>query len=1024
MKFNIQLTLVCALALLPVQLISQIKDKPGARFSQSDDIYHTLININNMSMWVSADAKLANSPQRRPGATYPRGTGTVIYQDGLIWGGQVHDGEQPLVRVGGQQYNVGHVPGAIVTPGMAEDASSPQVNHVWRVRRDYFSADLRLDAAELLGKAPEEVTEAEIKQVRGQYAKDWFDWPWQKGAPFYDAEGDGVYQPQFNPDGSPVLFPEADEPGFANGDQVAWLVANDLDAFAVSNFSGSPPIGFEMQITLWGYSEGSAFRQAIFRRHRLIYKGTHLTPDTARIDSLYLGQWSDPDVGSSGDDLAGCDIPLDLAFAYNSQSSDVVFELYELPPPAVGYTLLAGPVRPGSFGRAIFDLRIRRGYDNLPMTSFIPFGALEGPLGTYDVTLQIYNMLRGYLPRPETPLIPIIDPTTDQPTKFAFSGDPIAGTGWVDQGSGDRRFLASTGPIAMARKDTQEVTIASIGGLGSDRLTSLVAVKHYTGVIRESFAHLLQLPQPPPEPSLSATALDGRILLNWSEDVEQVAIVENSESAGLRFEGYNVYQLPSAGAPLSEGIRLATFDLKNDVAGIVEQEFDPALGTTFDKLVQAASNTGIFRNYTVVRDSLHKEPLYNGQAYHFAVTAYNVNPDRTAFVRSLESEPAIVTVTPQSLAPGHRLRAGLADTIAVAHTQGIATGEVSAIVVDPTRITGHDYQVSFREVITEIDLWDPEHPDTTTAKVWDLIDLTAADTLLKSQTNFSGDEDYLIADGLQIKVMGTRLGIAANQHNEAAGMVEVAHGGTPLTPAQWDEAGAEFSGNTVWHDLNHAGAAEPYYVSAGGGAGNIERLARNIGNAVPFDFEMRLTSLEDGSFGWWVFVDNSAARVPFQLWNIGIATPDDPSDDVRLIPIHFSPEGETTWTLSYTDPALGCRHCSDWTYFYFDSRGYERYEEDARDGFVDDGSFGQIEYIARMVLCDVDSNGVAAPPGTVIRIHTTKPFSEDDVYTFSTADYAPAFSVEQARQDVEQVNVFPNPYVGIFSFETRFPGGL
>ncbi len=1000
--------------------------------AMSGELDGTLVNINEFSAWIYANGRSGNIPgqgvgsRSRAGITYPRGTATVVFQDGMVWGGQVHDGQEPVLRVGGAMYNVGHVAGRILSTGIAEDPTSPEVNHVWRIRRDFHTADLRQDAAELQQKQTDAVTEEEIEAVRNRYRDDWRNWPVTKGAPFYDADDDGRYTPQFHPDGSPILFPDADEPGVANADQVVWLVANDLDRQVVQAFSGSIEIGVEMQVTAWGYARNDELGQAIFRRHRLIYEGLAGKTDGARIDSMYLTQWADPDLGFYIDDLAGCDTLLDLGFVYNGELTDKHFSEYALPPPAVGHTLLKGPYVASDGESGFIGLEPRQNVLNLKMLSFagLTGHTTPSPPGTYrGMTLQWYNLMRGFRARPESPLTPFIDPLTSRPTKFPLYGDPITGSGWIDQGSTDRRFQLSTGPFQMAIGDTQDVVIGVVGGLGSDRLLSVAALKHNVRVARQLASSGFEIPWPA-SPSVRATELDGAILLNWGSDPQQVERIEEHNSGDFFFEGYNIYQLPHADASPDAGVKIVTFDIANDHTIITEPAFDVNTGTLSEAITQTGSNTGIVRSLAVKRDSLHSEPLYNGQSYHFAITAYSINPDRTALIRSGESKPAVVTVTPRSRNPGHRLRAGMADTISVTHAQGIATGEVAPIVIDPIRITGHDYRLAFETIITDIDLSRPDRPDTTREKVWHLLDTTLGDTLLQNQTNFSGDEDYLIVDGLQVKVMDAIPAIASNSHNEGAGIVEVAHAGKPLAPAQWDSAGFEFGGNTLWHDVNAEGAAEPYYVSAGGGAGNIERFARSIDNAAPRDFEMRFTTLRGGSFGWWVFSDGSAHLVPFQLWDIGIATPDDPSDDVRLIPLHFNGGTNDDWDLTYTDPALGSEHCSDWTYFYFDSRGYERYEEDARDGFVDDGSFGQIEYLARMILCDVDSNGVVAPPGTMIRIHTTKPFSVDDVYTFSTADYAPTFSEEQAIEDVEEINVFPNPYYGPFNLSTRFPRGF
>ncbi len=233
----------------------------------------TLMNINNISMWVYSDGQSGNDPDGDSGVVFPRGTGGVVFADGIVWGGRVQDGANPLIRAGGQTYSTGLMPGSILSPGQAEDFTAPSVNRVWRIRRDYLTADLSREAAEFYLKDLSEVSTTDVELLRNRYARDWLDWPWQKGAPFYDAEGDGVYKPRFRSDGSPMLFPEADEPGLANADQAVWFVANDLDPGTIQSLFGSPAIGLEVQTTLWAFTGPEPLGNVIFKRYRFFIKG-------------------------------------------------------------------------------------------------------------------------------------------------------------------------------------------------------------------------------------------------------------------------------------------------------------------------------------------------------------------------------------------------------------------------------------------------------------------------------------------------------------------------------------------------------------------------------------------------------------------------------------------------------------------------------------------------------------------------------------------------------------------------------
>ena len=189
----------------------------------------TLSNINRIAAWYYSDGNQEiNLQTGNAGLTFPRGTATAIFAGGLIWGGIFNDGRTPALRVNGQSYSSGTKPGAIlgIRTGIAEDPNSPDVR-IWRIRRDFATSDLTQDAAEINSVPIATVTEGQIQAIRDQYLTDWLEWPAHKGAPFYDADSDGVYTPMIT-GGVPVLFPNADEPGLANADQVLWSVCNDI----------------------------------------------------------------------------------------------------------------------------------------------------------------------------------------------------------------------------------------------------------------------------------------------------------------------------------------------------------------------------------------------------------------------------------------------------------------------------------------------------------------------------------------------------------------------------------------------------------------------------------------------------------------------------------------------------------------------------------------------------------------------------------------------------------------------------
>jgi hypothetical protein len=454
-----------------------------------------LSNINRVMAWYDADGtQEINSTTGNAGLFFPRGTASAVFTSGLMWGGEFNDGSSPIVRVNGYSYNTGMARGAILgeRTGLIEDPGAPDVR-IWRVRRDYATADLRLDAAEINSVELGWVTDAMIAEVRAQYETDWVEWPAHKGAPFYDANGDGIYTPQIS-GGEPVPYPQADEPGIAGADHVVWYVCNDIAGR--SPWGATPSAGIEQQGTIWAYDHSGFLGDVLFKRFRIIYKGTALTPEEATITNMYLSHWADPDLGTFGDDFAGCDTVLSLGFCYNGGPADAQYAAFGLAPAAVGYDFFQGPIlfTGNQADTAIFDLKKVPGALNLPMTSFLYFaagGLYSDPPFSYSGALQWYCMFQGRPPMPQPPpcAAPPIDPFTGGPAPpfWLYAGsdgvsapDPNSPNGWVDgmiEAPGDRRIIENAGPFTMAVGDTQEMLVGIVGGIAQNYLTSVSALR-------------------------------------------------------------------------------------------------------------------------------------------------------------------------------------------------------------------------------------------------------------------------------------------------------------------------------------------------------------------------------------------------------------------------------------------------------------------------------------------------------------------------------------------------------------------
>jgi hypothetical protein len=191
-------------------------------------------------------------------------------------------------------------------------------------------------------------------------------------------------------------------------------------------------------------------------------------------------------------------------------------------------------------------------------------------------------MMRGYAPL-TGPDARYNHPPGVTPGPFPLAGDPVAGTGHIDgQGAswsfvpGDRRLLIITGPWTMAPGDTQEVVTALIAGLGADRLSSISVMKFNDRFAQNTYDALFQVPSPPPEPMVNASPRNQEVLLEWGSNVAKVKEIEEtvSQPGSFKFEGYNVYQVPSANSTKTDAIRIATYDIPNEYTVVLDDNFD------------------------------------------------------------------------------------------------------------------------------------------------------------------------------------------------------------------------------------------------------------------------------------------------------------------------------------------------------------------------------------------------------------------------------------------------------------------
>jgi len=1027
------------------------KEIPGStdwniRFSPklaSDGPAYSLINIGNFGYWQKEDAYSAHTPAGNSGGIYPRGTAANIYLDGVLTGGYDSDG---VLHVSGTIYRNGMVKGYIDANG---DIQNGDEVRIYRIRKDWETLtydQVRLDAAEIYETTVSAVTDAQIQDVIDQYETDWENWPTDLGAPFYDLDGDGVYEPN-----------DGETPGIADADQVMWYVATDADETTTSDLYGCTPIGLEQQLTLWGYNQpGAALGQIIFKNIRLINKGS------SDLSDAYISLWADPDVGDYTNDLVGVDTTLSLMFSYNGVADDDDYSSFGLAPAAVGYDFFAGPIVESAGDTAIFNLKKRPGYRNLPASSFGYFVAGgvysdPGPYGDTEAAREYYNLMRGFAPVDDLANpTPWLDADGNE-TKFPFAGDPVTGEGDLDSGPADRRMLINAGPFTLAVGDTQDIVTAVIGGIGDSYLSSITDVKNTDLVAQTLFDDLFSsVPSAPPAPVVTATAFEDQVLLDWS-DMSGVQATESSIKSGYAFQGYNVYQLPNASSSRDDAYRVATFDLVDGVQTIYGNVFLPEYGEKVSIPVQFGLDKGIKRQLVISEDFLTGGPLYAGSEYYFAVTAYNYN-DAPALIEDQALETALtplyVQLTPQAF--GTEFGAAGGDAVSVSH-EGPSQGIASATVVNPAALTGETYNVTFTDDTSYVHV----NGDTVSGTLWTLSNVTASTTPVTfyKQASSQSDFDQPIVDGVQVVVSGPELGIVAIEEY-----------------GPWPN-GTLIDGSIDSH-LSISLSQTGLIMDNRAGDVNLPSYARDYDRFDYWGMDDIIIDFGDESITWDYIHegvhrgdangDGDSSEVimtPFAVYRIKFAT----GDTIRLFAGFWDTNGDGAWSVNYDEadssydwvaPTYGAE-CWEPIYCWqgYDADGNEISYDPANESQYDTddalstsanitwgASTGEFTYpyiTATLVSAYYGPNeagnyeegssggGTAALPAAgnydkygaqlsishYFKFTTAKANSSSDTFTFTTPTSTASDSA--AAADLDKINVFPNPYYAFNSQETN-----
>jgi hypothetical protein len=299
-------------------------------------------------------------------------------------------------------------------------------------------------------------------------------------------------------------------------------------------------------------------------------------------------------------------------------------------------------------------------------------------------------------------------------------------------------FLFASGPFTLGAGKNERFSLALAFGGDLTELTSTVRT------VQQIYDANYQFAVPPPLPTVTAEAGDGRVRLSWDDIAERgidPVTIEND------FEGYRIYRatdpefrdprLITTGrgtGPIGNGVPIAQFDLVNGKKGFSPQVVE---GVAY----WLGEDSGIRHTWT-------DTTALNGQLYYYAVCSYDRGSDSLNFYPSENSisvsrTPRGGTILPTNVAaarPNPRVLGWQGATAtAPVQVQGGGTGTVEVQVVNTDEVPdGHLYAISFAA---------PD-PDSVRATTYALRDSSDHRAVFHSGADFAGAGVGPPGDGL------------------------------------------------------------------------------------------------------------------------------------------------------------------------------------------------------------------------------------------------------------------------------------
>lgn len=419
------------------------------------------LDINQVKAMVNANGDLwwdhSNSQFEVPinSGKHTIGAG-ALWIGGLDGSNQLHLAAQTYRQTGNDFYQ-----GPYMSSGNYSSGTDAQWNYVWKINKTSIDSFLLWRAnpsAYPTYTIPSSITSwpGNGNTALGQSATL---------APFVDNNADGVYNPN-----------DGDYPCI-KGDQAIFFIFNDDRN--THGETGGAKLGVEVRALAYAYHvPGSPLDSTVFLNLKIVnHSATSYT-------NVYLGNFTDGDLGFYNDDYVGSDVMRHAYFFYNGTANDSV---YGINPPAQGVFVLDGP--PASMTNNVDD--DRDGLTDEPgetcgLTYFMYYNNDFSVTGNPVQADDYYGYMTGYWTNGTQMTYGGTGYNSGgSPAMMAYPKDSDPNgytTGFVPQPAwdeasannmpGDRRGIGSSGPFDLSAGQSVEVDYGYVYARASSGLYS------------------------------------------------------------------------------------------------------------------------------------------------------------------------------------------------------------------------------------------------------------------------------------------------------------------------------------------------------------------------------------------------------------------------------------------------------------------------------------------------------------------------------------------------------------------------